>query len=125
MKKALLIGSGILILVFWWHALLELLLHAVLIVLEILELLVDTVLEHVGLTLYEAQMVTAWLGFGVFTLLMIVGLKKANTAVQRLKTQTPLWWEEEKARLEAMRSSLRWPAALVVLAALLVLALIV
>ncbi len=122
MKKALFIGSGILILVFWGHAVLELLLHAIFIVLEILELLVDTVLEAVGLTLYEAQMVTAWLGFGVFTLLLGVALKKVNTAIQKLKIQAPEWWEEEKVRLRAMRSSLRWPLTIVVLMIFLILA---
>lgn len=122
MKKALLIGGGILILIFWGHAVFGLLLHVVFIVLEVLELLVDTILEHAGLNLYEAQMVTAWLGLGAFSLLLIVALKKLNAAMQKWRIEAPVWWEEEKARLRAMRSSMRWPVAIVVLMAFLIVA---
>ncbi len=123
MKKALFIGIGLLILMFWGSAVFGILLHIVVIVLETLELLVDTFLENVmGLGLYEAQAVTAWLGFGTLLLLVVVGLKKLTAYLQRLRIQAPEWWKEEKVRLRAMRSSLGWPMTLVILVAFLIVA---
>lgn len=122
MKKAILIGIGLLILFFTWHTLLELLLHAIEIVLEVLELLVDTFMEQVmGLDLYESQKATAWLGFGVFLLLLVLGLKKLILWCQETQERVGEWWGEEKIRLHA----LRWRFAAVGVAALLVLMLFI
>jgi hypothetical protein len=120
MKKALFIGIGLLILAFWGGAVLGFLLHLLVYALEFLELIMDTLLEAVGLTLYESQMVTAWVGFGVFLLLLVVGLKKLSAYLQRLKIAAPAWWEEEKARLRAMRSSMGWSLAAAGLVVLLI-----
>ena len=104
---------------------LELLLHAVFIALETLELLVDTFLESIiGLTLYEAQAVTAWLGFGTFLLLLVFGLKRLNILMQRLKAQVPAWWEEEKAQLRLMRKTYGWSLGLGLVLVLVIVALI-
>lgn len=122
MKKASLIILTLLVLVFWGEAVLEAALHGIETVLEILELLMDELLEGVlHLAPHDAQAVTAWLGFGVFALLLVYGLKKLKRWWQRLRIATPEWWEEEKPRLRAMRKSLGWPLMLVVLLALLIL----
>jgi hypothetical protein len=122
MKKAAVIALLLLILVFWGEAVFELLLHAVEIVLEVLELLMDELLEGVlHLAPHDAQAVTAWLGFGVFSLLLYFGFRKLRRGWVRMKLATPAWWEEEKARLAAMKSSLGWPAVLIALVLLLVL----
>jgi hypothetical protein len=122
MRKALFIGIGLLILVFWGDVVLSLLVHLVGIILETLELLTDQFLEGVlKLDPYEAQAVTAWLGFGLFTLILVLGLKKLTTFSQRLRITAPAWWEEEKVRLQAMRSSMGWPLALIAMVMLLVL----
>lgn len=115
MKKAAFIGIALLALVFWSGPILQLLLHALIILLEVLELLVDTILEAIGLGLYEAQAVTAWIGFGLFCLLLVEGLRRLNNWSQRVQERAPIWWQEEKARLAAMRTALRWPIALTAL----------
>jgi hypothetical protein len=122
MKKALFIGIGLLILAFWGDAILGLLEHLVEIILETLELLVDHFLESVlKLAPREAQMVTAWLGFGLFTLILVLVLKKLARVLQRFRIQAPAWWEEEKVRLRAMRSSMGWPLGLIAMVVILVL----
>jgi hypothetical protein len=122
MKKALFISIGLLILVFWGDAVLSVLVHLVEIVLETLELLVDHFLEGVlKLEPHEAQAVTAWLGFGLFVLILVLGLKKLMAVTQRLRITAPAWWEEEKVRLRAMRSSMGWPLALIAMVVLLIL----
>jgi hypothetical protein len=122
MKKALFIGIGLLILIFWGDAVLSLLVHLIEIILETLELLVDHFLEGVlKLEPHEAQVATAWLGFGLFVLILVLGLKKLMTVTQRLRITGPPWWEEEKVRLRAMRSSMGWPLALIVMVLFLVL----
>ena len=91
--------------------------------LETLELVTETVLEALlALTPYEAQMVTAWLGLGLFVLMLIIALKKLVALTQTFRTKGPIWWQEEKARLKAMTSSIGWPlgvAGLVFIIALL------
>jgi hypothetical protein len=122
MKKALFIGIGLLILAFWGDAILGLLEHLVEIILETLELLVDHFLESVlKLAPREAQMVTAWLGFGLFTLILVLVLKKLARVLQRFRIKAPAWWEEEKVRLRAMRSSMGWPLGLIAMVVILVL----
>jgi hypothetical protein len=122
MKKALFIGIGLLILAFWGDAILGLLEHLVEIILETLELLVDHFLESVlKLAPREAQMVTAWLGFGLFTLILVLVLKKLARVLQRFRIQAPAWWEEERVRLRAMRSSMGWPLGLIAMVVILVL----
>jgi hypothetical protein len=122
MKKAILIVLALLVLVFWGEAVLEAALHGIEIVLEIMELLMDELLEGVlHLAPHDAQAVTAWLGFGVFALLLIWGLKKLARWWQRLRIATPDWWKEERMRLRTMRPALGWPLVLVVLLVLLIL----
>jgi hypothetical protein len=122
MKKAILIVLALLVLVFLGEAVLDLLAEGLEIVLETLELVTERLLEAVlALTPYEAQAVTAWLGFGAFALLLVFGLKKLARWWQRMRITAPAWWEEEKARLMAMRSSLGWPLVLIGLLVLLIL----
>lgn len=121
MKKAIFIGTALLILVFEGHLVLEILLHIVETLLEILELLVDTFMEFMGLDLYESQKATAWLGFAVFSILAVEGLKRLMVWVQETRGKVDLWWAEEKVILKANR----WRLAAVGIAVLLVLLLLV
>lgn len=122
MKKAIFVALALLTLVFWGESVLELLAEGLEIVLETLELLMERFLEAVlSLTPHEAQVVTAWLGFGIFALLLIFGLRKLTRWWEDLNVNPPAWWGEEKERLAAMRSSLGWPLVLIVLVALLIL----
>lgn len=116
MKKAIFIGVGLLVLVLWWDVVLELLADLLELTLETLGLITERALEAVlALTPYEAKAVAAWLGLGLFVLLVIVVLRKIAAVTQRLQVTAPVWWEEEKVRLRAMRSSLGWPLVLIVL----------
>lgn len=122
MKKALVIGIGLLVMIFWGGVIMEVLAEGVKLGLEVAELVTEELLEGLlALTPYEAQLVTAWLGFGLAALLLIIGLKKFNTWWQRFRLWQSSWWAEEKVRLEEMRSNISWPLAVVGLLALLVL----
>ncbi|MGZ8247706.1 hypothetical protein, partial [Methylomagnum sp.] len=100
MKKAGLIGVGLLILLIWGDMLLGLLLHGVELVLETLELLTEMFLETVfSVELYRAQAVTAWLGLGLFVLLMVFVVKRLIRRVRHWKATLPAWWRETKAEL--------------------------
>jgi hypothetical protein len=59
----LILSAFVLVLWFSWRAILGFILHALLIVAEVLELLLDYLLEHVlHLEGHSAQMYTAWIG---------------------------------------------------------------
>jgi hypothetical protein len=122
MKKPIIIGAGLLILVFWGDVVLEWVGEILVILLETLELLTEELLEAMlALTPYQAQAVTAWLGFGVFSLLLVVVLRKLVGLAQRFRITGPVWWQEEKVRLRAMYSSIGWPLGVLGLVLILVL----
>jgi hypothetical protein len=110
MRKAIVIGIGLLILMLWSDTVMDTALHLIHILLEILELVVETVLEgFLELTPHQAQFATAWLGLGAAVLVLIVGLRRFTLATQRLRTLAPVWWEEEKQRLQTLWTEAGWP----------------
>lgn len=63
----LILSALVLVLWFSWRAILGFILHALLIVAEVLELAIDHLLENVlHLEGHSAQMYTAWIGVGAF-----------------------------------------------------------
>lgn len=75
-------------LVLFGGVLLPLLGHIVIICLEVMELLLENFLEAVfGLELHDAQMVTAWTGFIVFTVLLIELGKRVARSVEDAKSK--------------------------------------
>lgn len=121
-KKRLIIGLGILAAIIWADALLGLLGHLTIVLLETLELVTEEILEALLiLTPYEAQAVTAWIGFGLAVFLLIVLLKKLTVLFDKLRALAPVWWDEEMARLRALRSNWVWPLAAIGLLMFLVL----
>lgn len=122
MKKAVIIGVVLLILVFWGSAILPWLVEALEIFLETLELITERVLEALlALSPYQAQATTAWLGFGLAVFLLVIGYRKLSAWWRRMQARLPAWLEEEKARLAAMRYSLGWTLGLILIVGLLVL----
>lgn len=113
MKKAGVIGAGVLATLFWGDVLLDFLITAVELLLETIELVVEHLLEAVlALTPYEAQAVTAWLGFGILMLFLLFAFKKLNGFFQRAKTDFPVWWQEQKERVQISWTSIGWQIAL-------------
>lgn len=122
MKKAGVIGAGVLAAIFWGDVLLDFLITAVELLLETLELVTEHVLEALlALTPYEAQAVTAWLGFGLLMLILLFGFKKLNGIFQRAKSTVPVWWQEQKERIQVSWSSIGWQIALTGVALILLL----
>lgn len=121
MKKAAFIGIGLLVLLIWGDMLLGLLLHGVELVLETLELLTEMFLETVfSVELYRAQAVTAWLGLGLFLLIMFFVGRRLMRRVRRWKATAPVWWSETKAEWRAWWAAYRWPVGLLVIVMLAV-----
>lgn len=115
MKKAAFIGISLLILLIWGDMLLGLLLHGVELVLETLELLTEIFLETVfSVELYRAQAVTAWIGLGLFLLLLFFVGRWLMRRVRRWKAAVPIWWKETKAEWRAWWATYRWPVSLMV-----------
>jgi hypothetical protein len=121
-KKRLIIGLCILAAIIWVEALAAFMGELTILFLETLELLTEHFLEALlTLTPYEAQAVTAWLGFGLGFFLLIFLLKKLNVLFDKLCSLAPRWWEEERSRFRAMRQNLGWPLAMIGLLMILVL----
>jgi hypothetical protein len=113
MKKAGVIGAGLLAAIFWGDVLLDFLITAVELLLETLELVTEHLLEALlALTPYEAQAVTAWLGFGLLLLFLLFGFKKLNKVFQRARATVPAWWQEKKERVHISRTGIGWQIAL-------------
>lgn len=114
MKKAgVIIGAGVLATLIWSDVLLDFLITAVELLLETIELVVEHLLEAVlALTPYEAQAVTAWLGFGILMLFLLFVFKKLNGVFQRAKTDFPVWWQEQKERVQISWTGIGWQIAL-------------
>jgi len=113
MKKAGVIGAGVLAAIVWADVLLHVLITAVELLLETLELVVEHLLEALlALTPYEAQAVTAWLGFGALMFFLVVGVKKLNKAFQHAQTAVPAWWQEQKDRVRISLPGIGWQIAL-------------
>lgn len=99
--------------ILWGDVLLDFLITAVELLLETLELVTEHLLEALlTLTPYEAQAVTAWLGFGVLMLFLLFGFKKLNRIFQRAKSAVPVWWQEQKERVQISWTSIGWQIAL-------------
>lgn len=119
MKKAAFIGIGLLILLIWGDMLLGLLLHGVELVLETLELLTEMFLETVfSVELYRAQAVTAWLGLGIFLLIMFFVGRRLIRRARHWKAAAPVWWGETKAEWRAWWAAYRWLVGLLAVVAL-------
>ncbi|MGX2039666.1 hypothetical protein ACWJKU_05960 [Methylocaldum sp. MU1018] len=113
MKKAVVVGAGLLVLILWGDVLLHLLITAIELVLETIELVTEHVLEALlEVTPYEAQAITAWLGFGLLILFLVLGFKKLNKIVQQAKSTVPTWWQGQKERVHLNRTALGWQIAL-------------
>ncbi|HYE37441.1 hypothetical protein [Methylocaldum sp.] len=122
MKKAVVIGAGLLVLILWGDVLLHLLITAIELVLETMELVAEHLLEALlELTPYEAQAVTAWLGFGLLMLFLLFGFKKVNNFVQRAKLTAPVWWQDQKGHFRINWDSIGWQIALTGMALMLLL----
>jgi hypothetical protein len=73
------------------NVLLPLLGHIVFLCLEVMELLFENFLEWAfGVELHDAQMITAWTGFLIFSMLLIELAKKTTCAVQSIKSKLTL-----------------------------------
>jgi len=92
------------------HHILELMFHGVMIVLEYLELFTEEVLEIVlAIAPREAQTLTAWLGMGLFLILLTLLVRTLLGWYERLKTWFIPWWAEEKASIQATYAKMGWP----------------
>lgn len=92
------------------HHILELMLHAVLIVLEYLELFTEETLEvALEIAPREAQTLTAWLGLGVFLIVLTLLVRKTIDLYQAFREWFDPWREEQKARLGELYARLGWP----------------
>lgn len=79
LSPPLLLSGLVLVLWFSWQAILGFLLHALILLAEVLELLFDHLLEDVlRLEGHSAQMWTAWTGFLVFVTLGFLGYRAAR-----------------------------------------------
>lgn len=122
MKKAVVIGFAFLVLVFWGDVVLHLLLEGLELTLETLELITERFLELLlVLTPYQAQAITAWLGFALLLLLLFVAYRKLTAWGGRIRLKLPLWREQAQSFLLPLHSSLGWPLGLILLFALLLL----
>ncbi|CAL1241016.1 hypothetical protein [Candidatus Methylocalor cossyra] len=109
MKKAILVAAGLLILVLGGHTLLDWSVELVEIVLETVELITERLLEAVlTLTPYQAQATTAWLGFSLLVVILVLGYRKTVSWGRRLRLWVPSWWEEEKNRLRTLPLARGW-----------------
>lgn len=73
------------------NVLLPLLGHIVFLCLEVMELLFENFLEWaLGVELHDAQMITAWTGLLLFSVLFIKIAKKITKAVQSIKSKLTL-----------------------------------
>ena len=110
----------VVVLWFSWHVLLRFILHALLILAEVLELAIDHLLENVlHLEGHSAQMYTAWIGVLVFTALAVYGFRWTRNAwVRRFQT-----WENFVMESEGWGKShwLTWSLPLIVLMVLVIL----
>lgn len=125
-KKAIVIGVviGVVlpILIFWGSAVLELLLHAVELILETLELITERVLEFLlVLSPYQAQAATAWIGFALLMAILFFGYRKLKSWWERTRPKFLSWRDEEIARFAPLRPLLGWPLGVAVLAVLILL----
>jgi len=92
------------------HHILELMLHAVLIVLEYLELFTEETLEvALEIAPREAQTLTAWLGLGLFLIVLTLLVRKTIDLYQAFREWFDPWREEQKARLGELYARLGWP----------------
>ncbi len=92
------------------HHLLELMLHAVLIVLEYLELFTEETLEAaLEIAPREAQTLTAWLGLGLFLIVLTLLVRKTIDLYQAFREWFDPWREEQKVRLGELYARLGWP----------------
>ncbi|MGI9211338.1 MAG: hypothetical protein ACR2HF_02600 [Methylococcaceae bacterium] len=101
------------------HHILELMIHAVLIVLEYLELFTEESLEAVlVIAPREAQTLTAWLGMGLFLIILTLIVRKLLDVYQHFREWVGPWWEEQKTYAQDLYARLGWPV--MALAALLI-----
>jgi hypothetical protein len=92
------------------HHILELALHAVLIVLEYLELFTEEMLEAaLEIAPREAQTLTAWLGLGLFLIILTLIVRKLLDVYQGFREWFGPWWQEQKAYLKELYARLGWP----------------
>jgi len=79
LSPPLLLSGLVLVMWFSWQAILGFLLHALILLAEVLELLFDHLLEDVlRLEGHSAQMWTAWTGFLAFVTLSVLGYRAAR-----------------------------------------------
>lgn len=89
LSPPLLLSGLVLALWFSWQAILGFLLHALILLAEVLELLFDHLLEDVlRLEGHSAQMWTAWTGFIAFVTLSVLGYRAAR---RRLIAKFQTW----------------------------------
>jgi hypothetical protein len=113
MKKAGMIAAGLLAAIFWGDVLLDFFVTAVELLLETIELVTEHVLEALlALTPYEAQAVTAWLGFGILMVALFFAFKRLSLVYQRAKSVFPVWWQAQKERVQVSWTGIAWQTAL-------------
>ena len=89
LSPPLLLSGLVLVMWFSWQAILGFLLHALILLAEVLELLFDHLLEDVlRLEGHSAQMWTAWTGFLAFVTLSVLGYRAAR---RRLIAKFQTW----------------------------------
>jgi hypothetical protein len=77
--------------------------------LETLELVVDTLFEELlHLAPEVAQLATAWTGLIALIVLLIWGGFKLNALYHRAKTAVPLWWDAKMDEIDTWWRTLPW-----------------
>ena len=115
-KKTALILVGIFVVVIGADLILPVVEEGVVLLLETLELAVDTLFEELlHLAPEVAQLATAWTGLIVLIVLLTWGGFKLKALYHRAKITLPLWWDAKVAELRAWWQALPWTQKLAVL----------
>jgi hypothetical protein len=82
--------------------------EGIILLLESLEMAVDTGFELAGLTAEQSQRATAWSGFLVFAVLASWGGYKIRKRYLRMKAAAPGWWEARKQDMRDEWRAMSW-----------------
>jgi hypothetical protein len=100
----------------------NLFLHAGRILLEVLELVCDTLLEGLGLAPRSAQIITAWLGFIACIFIIARLVNKLIAVTKRGTTAASAWLQERTAASKGWWRTLGWQTTLAAVLGLAIIA---
>jgi len=108
-KKVVLILVSILVLAIAGHLILPVLGEGSLLLLETLELTVDTLFEELlDFAPESAQIATAWIGLITLVALLVLGGLKLKATLQSVRKSAPSWWANKLHELQSWWESLVW-----------------